>query len=93
MSSGNSKTKISMPQISNFFGIIIKMFYDEHNPPHFHAIYGEFMGAITIETLEMIEGDLPQKALSLAKEWAEEHKHALINIWKTQQFVKLPPLE
>jgi hypothetical protein len=65
----------------------------EHNPPHFHVIYGEYIGAINIKTLEMIEGDLPPKALSLAKEWAAKHVNDLLKIWNTQEFMQLPPLE
>lgn len=61
-----------MPTISKFYGMIIKMYFQqsEHNPPHFHVVYGEYVGAINIKTLEMIEGDLPQKALKLVQEWA-----------------------
>ena len=83
-----------MPVISSFYGLIIKMYFQqsEHNPPHFHAIYGEYIGAIDIQNLKMIEGDLPPKALSLVREWAELYKKELLNIWNTQQFIKLPPL-
>lgn len=60
-----------MPIISSFCGIIIKIYYaqNEHNPPHIHAIYGEYMSAINIKTLEVLEGDLPDKALKLVREW------------------------
>ena len=83
-----------MPTISSFYGITIKMYFQqsEHNPPHFHVIYGEFIGVLEIETLRMIEGDLPRKAQALVKEWAELHKEELLTIWNTQKFVKLPPL-
>jgi len=57
-----------MPQISNFFGIIIRMFYDEHNPPHFHAQYGEHKCCIDIRTLGVIEGYLPPRVLGLVVE-------------------------
>jgi hypothetical protein len=84
-----------MPVISRFFGMIIKMYFrqSEHNPPHVHAIYGEYIGLIDIQTLEMFEGDLPPKALSLVKEWMSLHKDELLNIWNTQRFIELPPLE
>ncbi len=84
-----------MPIISRFYGIIIKMYFQqsEHNPPHFHAIYGEYMGAFDIQTLEMIEGDLPSKAQALVREWAEPHKADLLRIWNTQEFLTLPPLK
>ena len=51
------------------------------------------MGVVDIQTLEMLEGDLPAKALSLVREWAKEHQKELLEIWATQQFRKLPPLE
>jgi hypothetical protein len=84
-----------MPVISRFFGMIVKMYFrqSEHNPPHIHVIYGEYAGLIDIQALEMFEGDLPPKALSLVKEWMSLHKDELLNIWNTQQFVELPPLE
>ena len=83
-----------MPVISRFYGIIIKMYFQqsEHNPPHFHALYGEYIGAFDINTLNMIEGDLPAKAQSLVKEWAVKHKTELQKVWDTQEFIKLPPL-
>jgi hypothetical protein len=84
-----------MPAISRFFGIVIKMFFrkSEHNPPHIHALYGEYSGLIDIKTLEMFEGDLPPRALSLVKEWMSLYKNELLTIWNTQKFVELPPLE
>ena len=84
-----------MPVIARFYGLIIKMYFQqkEHNPPHIHVVYGEYIGAIDIQTLEMLEGDLPPKALALVREWAAQHKQALLNIWNTQQFEQLPPLE
>ena len=84
-----------MPEISRFYGLIIKMYFQqkEHNPPHIHVIYGDYMGAIDIRTLQMIEGDLPPKALSLVTEWTEKYRNELLHIWDTQEFIKLPPLE
>jgi len=69
-----------MPVISRFYGIIIKMFFLDHNPPHFHAIYGEYNALININTLEIIEGDLPKKAQSLVLEWAKMYQKDLIEI-------------
>ncbi len=63
-----------MPEISRFFGIIIKMFYDDHNPPHFHALYGEFEVLIDINTLAVFAGHLPPRALGLVVEWANLHQ-------------------
>ena len=84
-----------MPIISKFYGIIIKIYFaqNEHNPPHIHAIYGEYMSAINIETLEVLEGDLPDKALRLVREWMEKNKEEIMNIWNTQNFRKIKPLE
>lgn len=83
-----------MPVIARFYGLVIKMYFQqhEHNPPHFHALYGEYVGAIDIQTLRMLEGDLPHKALSLVQEWAGQHQDELMEIWKTQEFKQLPPL-
>lgn len=83
-----------MPIISRFNGMIIKMYFQqsEHNPPHFHVIYGEYTGSIDIRTLEMLEGDLPSKELSLVVEWARRNQSALMEIWTTQTFQKIPPM-
>jgi hypothetical protein len=62
------------------------------NPPHFHALYGEYVGAININTGEMIEGDLPTKALGLVNDWLELNREEMLQIWSTQEFKKLPPL-
>ena len=58
-----------MPTLSIFFGIVIRMYYDDHPPPHFHAIYGEHEAKIGIETMEIIEGKLPRRALGLILDW------------------------
>lgn len=83
-----------MPVIARFYGIVIKMYFSqsEHNPPHIHAVYGEYVGAIDIQTLQMLEGDLPQKALVLVQEWMTLNQEQLMQIWKTQEFRNLPPL-
>lgn len=83
-----------MPVISRFYGIVIKMYFQqsEHNLPHFHAIYGEYVGAFDIQTLDMLEGDLPAKAQALTREWARCHQEELLKIWNTQEFKQLPPL-
>ncbi len=84
-----------MPIISSFYGVIIKMYFQlsEHNPPHIHAVYGEYIGEIDIQTGQMLEGDLPVRALKLVQEWVELNKNELLTIWNTQQFKKLPPLK
>ncbi len=82
-----------MPEIARFYGIVIKLFFGDHLPPHFHAVYGEHVGLFNIETLEMIEGDLPIRAKRLVTEWATIHKKELIRMWNSQEFHQLPPLE
>ena len=84
-----------MPVISSFYGITIKMYFKqaEHNPPHIHAIYGEYIGIINIENGYLMNGNLPNKAISLVREWIEIHKSELLYIWNTQNFDVLTPLE
>lgn len=65
----------------------------EHGRPHLHAIYAEFNGVYDIETLELIEGDLPARAHRLIREWAAQYKDELKRMWDSQQFVQLPGLE
>lgn len=72
-----------MPSISRFFGIIIFMFYDDHAPPHFHAKYGEYRIQLTIDGLEILEGELPRRALSLVLEWAILHRGELRQNWQS----------
>jgi len=86
-----------MPTISQFFGIVIQMFWREHAPPHFHALYAEHEALIDIRTLEVIGGSLPVRALSLTLEWANEHRAELMEDWTPCQAMQLPkqikPLE
>lgn len=84
-----------MPEITRFYGIIIKMFYKpkEHEPSHIHALYGEYIGVFDIKTYEMTDGDLPVKAQNLVKEWLEIYSSDLQKMWDTQTISKLPPLE
>ncbi len=84
-----------MPVLSRFYGIIIRMYFQqaEHNPPHIHALYGEDMAAIDIQTGEVLEGHLPPKALAMVREWAAIHKDDLLHMWGTQEFKSLSPLE
>ena len=86
-----------MPEISRFLGIVIYMHFNDHNPPHFHAKYGNFKAIIAIDNLAIIEGNMPPKALALIMEWASIHKKELLNNWnkiiKTGKFTKIKPLE
>ena len=84
-----------MPVIARFYGILIKMYFSqsEHGLPHFHTIYGEFNAVFVIDTLEMLEGDLPIRAQRLIKEWAAQHQRELRDMWDQQEFRQLPGLE
>lgn len=83
-----------MPEITRFYGIVIKIFLTkDHNPPHFHAVYGEYNGSFEIETLDMIEGDLPKKAQSMIKEWGLKYRSEIMEMWNSKILKKLPPLE
>jgi hypothetical protein len=86
---------IYMPELARFYGMVVKMYFaqKEHNPPHIHVIYGDYMSAIDIQTLDVLEGDLPEKALNLVKEWIQQHQSEILEIWSTQQFKKVAPLE
>lgn len=70
-----------MPEISRFYGIVIKMFADEHNPPHFHAEHGDYRATFSIETGQMIQGDFPPKKSALVTAWAIIHKEELLRNW------------
>ena len=71
-----------MPQISCFLGIIIQMFYNDHNPSHFHAIYGEYKAVININKLEITDGYLPSRVLGLVIEWASLNQSQLRENWE-----------
>jgi hypothetical protein len=71
-----------MPEISRFLGIIIAMYYKEHEPPHFHAKYGNQTGVFSIAELKLIEGSLPKRVISLVIEWAFEHRDELMEDWE-----------
>ena len=85
-----------MPEICRFFGIVIAIFYNEHNPPHFHARYNDQKASIKIDDLTILEGMLPPRALGLVMEWASQHKHELLCSWEqaknSQQPDKIEPL-
>jgi hypothetical protein len=85
-----------MPTISRFYGILIQMYFGDHVPPHFHALYAEFEALIDIQTLEVIRGSLPNRAMALVLEWALQHREALRQDWElcvqNQQPMKILPL-
>ncbi len=82
-----------MPEITRFYGIVIKLFFGDHPPPHFHAVYGEYNALFSIDPIEMIEGDLPGRAKKMVLEWASLNQSGLLEIWNSQEFRKLPPLK
>lgn len=84
-----------MPEITRFYGIVIKMFFKpkEHEPSHIHALYGEYVGIFDLKTLKMTEGDLPNKAQELVKEWLTQNQNELLEMWEKQDLKKLPPLK
>ena len=70
-----------MPQISRFFGIVIYMYFNDHAPPHFHAVYGEDEAVYRIDTLEIMRGSLPRRAHGMVLEWATLHRNGLRQNW------------
>lgn len=86
-----------MPTISIFYGILIQMFWGDHAPPHFHALYAEHEALIDIKTLEVIKGTMPRRALTLILEWASLHRTELLEDWKlcehNQSPKKISPLQ
>jgi hypothetical protein len=86
-----------MPELSRFFGIIITMFYDDHAPPHFHARYGEHKAIMTIDSLMLLDGHLPPRALGLVAEWGALHQDELRDDWTRAEqrapLKKIKPLE
>ena len=72
-----------MPEICRFYGIIIRMFWADHPPPHFHAVYGEYEAVIDILTSEILEGQLPRRAHSLVSEWINLHNRELLELWES----------
>lgn len=73
-----------MPEISRFYGIVITMFFHDHNPPHFHASYGEYRAVFDIND-EVVNGFMPKRALNLVFEWMEIHKNELLENWEKCQ--------
>jgi hypothetical protein len=86
-----------MPEISRFFGIVIRLFCSDHAPPHFHAHYGQHVVAIAIESLALLEGSLPPRALGMVFEWATLHRGQLQEDWELARAGEslhwIPPLQ
>jgi Domain of unknown function (DUF4160) len=71
-----------MPRLSSFYGMVIAMYYKEHGVPHFHVRYAEHDAVISIDSLEVLAGSLPGRALSLVREWAALHLDELRANWE-----------
>jgi len=82
-----------MPEICRFYGIIVYMFFNDHNPPHFKVKYAEFEANILIENGNLLNGDFPIGKLKLVQAWAEIHQIQLIEMWKSKEFHKMNPLQ
>jgi hypothetical protein len=85
-----------MPEISRFYGIVIKMYYNDHAPPHFHAEYGRAEMLIDIDTMAVVAGKLPPRATGLVIEWAAQHRTELQHAWnqarQMQRIDRIDPL-
>lgn len=86
-----------VPEISRFFGIIIAMYYDDHQPPHFHVRYGEDKAIVSIDTLSVLQGRLSPRTIGLVTEWAARHQAELKEDWSLARqqapLKKIQPLE
>ena len=86
-----------MPAISSFYGIEIRMFYDDHPPPHFHAVYAEYGAQVAIADGRMMNGALPARAARLVREWVALHRAELLEDWELskqyQTLKRIEPLE
>ena len=81
-----------MPEISRFLGIVISMYFDDHNPPHFHVRYNEYRAVVDIQTLNVLGGSLPARVRGLIEEWAELHQGELLSMWESKDFHRISPL-
>jgi hypothetical protein len=86
-----------MPTVSEFFGIKIYLYYNDHNPPHFHAVYAGDYVEIAIRDLSILNGDINKRALKLVLEWASQHQAELMAAWEEARnedpLTKIQPLE
>ena len=86
-----------MPELARFYGIVIRMYYGDHNPPHFHAMYGEYEAVFQLDPLELLRGQLPTRARNLVIEWAIRNRSAIEDAWRSVQTQEppksIPPLE
>ena len=94
---GKCEPGLPVPVLSAFFGILIKMFHDDHNPPHFHAEYGEHRAVVAIGSGKVLAGKLPKRVQQLVEEWRHSHAEELRGAWRDAQSGRQPrrirPLE
>jgi len=91
LSGGGVKFKLRhYPTICVFYGIVIQMFWQDHAPPHFHALYGEHEVLIDLRELRVLRGSLPRRAMALVLEWAAEHRDELIEDWNLCRQLQTP---
>jgi hypothetical protein len=76
------ESREEMPEITRFFGIVVRMYFSDHSPAHFHAEYGEYEALVEIETLAILRGELPRRAMALVLEWAALHRQELRADWE-----------
>jgi len=85
-----------MPRLSAFFGIVIYMYFKDHSPPHFHAVYGDYEAEISIRDLDVLVGSLPRQQLALVLAWATLYQAELLTAWDAavvhKEPKKIPPL-
>jgi len=81
-----------MPEISRFLGIVVLMYFNEHNPPHVHVKYNEFRAVMDIQTFNVLAGSLPARVRGVVDEWLELHQNELLEMWNTKQFHRVKPL-
>lgn len=79
-----------MPELSRFYGIVIRMYFGDHAPPHFHAVYAEHEAVFEIESLTILHGHLPARARGLVVEWASLHQSELRAAWRMAEALEPP---
>ena len=79
-----------MPELCRFYGIVVRMYFADHPPPHFHVSYGSHQAVLDVEALSVISGDLPARALGLVVEWATLHQDELRSAWRRAANHELP---
>ena len=85
-----------MPEVSRFYGIVIGMYNEDHNPPHFHVRYNDYRAVIDIQTGD-VEGRLPRRVLNMVSEWLDLHKDELMANWerieRSETIIEIKPLD